>query len=145
LAIRNHKTISFKYNGVAFRIKDSLLVKSQLAVVLAKENLQYSGITYVFSSDEYVLELNRKYLQHDYYTDILTFTLSLPNEPILSEIYISIDRVRENAENFGISFETELQRVMIHGLLHLAGYNDHTEEEKKIMRGKENFYMAEVG
>ncbi len=125
-------------------MKDSLLVKSQLAVVLTKERIDYSEITYIFSNDAYVLRLNQEYLKHDYFTDILTFTLSLPNSPVHSEIYISIDRVKENAAELGIPFENELFRVMIHGLLHLAGYDDHSAKEKSQMRAREDFYLKDM-
>lgn len=125
-------------------MKDSLLVKSRLAVVLTKERIDYSEITYIFSNDGYVLRLNQEYLKHDYFTDILTFTLSLPNSPVHSEIYISIDRVKENAAELGIPFENELFRVMIHGLLHLAGYDDHSAKEKSQMRAREDFYLKDM-
>lgn len=125
-------------------MKDSLLVKSRLAVVLTKERIDYSEITYIFSNDAYVLRLNQEYLKHDYFTDILTFTLSLPNSPVHSEIYISIDRVKENAAELGIPFENELFRVMIHGLLHLAGYDDHSAKEKSQMRAREDFYLKDM-
>ena len=108
---------------------------------MAKENTPFSRIEYVFCTDEYLLELNRRYLQHDTFTDILTFTLSLPEDPIISEIYISIDRVKENAEKLNVSFDEELHRVMIHGLLHLCGYEDHSAAEAKLMRQKENEYL----
>lgn len=121
-----------------------MLVKSQLAVVLTKERIDYSEITYIFSNDAYVLRLNQEYLKHDYFTDILTFTLSLPNSPVHSEIYISIDRVKENAAELGIPFENELFRVMIHGLLHLAGYDDHSAKEKSQMRAREDFYLKDM-
>lgn len=108
---------------------------------MKSEKLKYSKITYIFSNDDFILRLNQQYLRHNFFTDILTFTLSMPDEPVVSEIYISIDRVKENAEKFQSSFEKELYRVLVHGLLHLVGYNDHTAVEKKRMRQKEDYYI----
>lgn len=92
-----------------------------------------------------MLELNKKYLNHDTLTDILTFTLSGVSLPIISEIYISVERVKENAQIHKVDFLHELYRVMIHGILHLCGYNDHTVEEQQEIRNKENFYLIQTG
>ena len=91
-----------------------------------------------------MLKLNQQYLGHDTYTDILTFTLSSKEESLFSEIYVSIDRVQENAGHLKISFSQELYRVMIHGILHLCGYSDHSASEKKKMREKEDFYLDKL-
>lgn len=100
------------------------------------------AIDYVFCNDEYLLHINREQLDHDYYTDIITFDLrDTLNDPLSCEIYISLDRVRENAEQFNCTFAEELKRVMAHGLLHLSGYNDSTEKEKAEMREAENKLM----
>lgn len=97
-------------------------------------------VNYIFCSDEYLLNINQEHLNHDFYTDIITFQYEkAPN--ISGDIYISVDRVRDNAGIFKQEFETELKRVMIHGVLHLLGYNDGTEREKKIMRGRETALM----
>ena len=106
------------------------------------ENIDIQNVSYVFCKDEFLLELNRKYLNHDTYTDILTFTLSDRSAPINAEIYISMERVLENSISLGIDFQEELNRVMIHGILHLCGFDDRTSKEKKIMRQKENFYLS---
>jgi rRNA maturation RNase YbeY len=98
-------------------------------------------INFIFCSDEYLSELNKTYLKHDGLTDILTFPFAEEPETISGDIYISVDRVKENAENFGEQMEQELRRVMIHGILHLMGYKDKTEDEKKRMRKKENHYL----
>ena len=100
-------------------------------------------ISYIFCSDEYLLELNKSALNHDYYTDIITFDLR-ENEadPLDAELYISLDRVRENSSDFNTTFALELKRVMVHGLLHLTGLNDATDEEKQHMRKMENTYLA---
>lgn len=108
---------------------------------LVREELKICGdITVVFCSDDYLLEVNRTYLDHDYYTDIITFDYS--DLGILSgDLFISLDRVKENAQDFSDSFENELKRVVFHGVLHLCGYKDKSEEDKKIMRIKENYYL----
>ncbi len=101
-----------------------------------------SEINYIFTSDNNLLNINVLYLNHDYFTDIITFDNSECDEELEGDIYISIDRVRENAKTYNESFDQELLRVMIHGILHLAGYNDKTDKEKKVMRKLENHYLA---
>ncbi|QTN38194.1 rRNA maturation RNase YbeY [Cryomorphaceae bacterium] len=98
-------------------------------------------ITYIFCSDEQLLEINQQYLKHDTYTDIITFDYS-QDDLISGDIFISTDRVRENAEAFDVSFDMELSRVMVHGVLHLLGHSDHSEEEKKAMRAEEDRHLA---
>ena len=99
------------------------------------------NVDYVFCTDSFLLEMNRQYLNHDTYTDIITFPLSKPGEPIESEIYISVDRIRENAGSFGTGFQSELLRVIFHGALHLCGYKDKTREQSFEMRSKEEQYL----
>ena len=96
-----------------------------------------SNITYIFCSDEYLLDINQKYLGHDYYTDIITFPYKEITD-IESDIYISLDRVKDNASEYNVAFQNELLRVIVHGLLHLMGYGDKTEEESILMRLKED-------
>lgn len=110
--------------------------------VIAAENHKTGDIFYHFCHDDFLLNINRNYLQHDYLTDIITFPLSQVPEVISGEIFISIDRVRENAKLLEIPFKTELARVLVHGILHLLGYDDHTPEEKKVMRAKEDYYLS---
>ena len=98
-------------------------------------------LNYVFCSDAYLLEMNQSYLNHDTYTDIITFDNSETDENVLGDIFISIDRIKENAKNFGVSETDELHRVMIHGLLHLLGYGDKSKTEKAKMTEKENYYL----
>ena len=95
------------------------------------------NVEYIFCSDEKLLEVNQKYLKHNYYTDIITFQYEDPPQ-VSGDIYISIDRVKENADTYGEPFDRELKRVMIHGILHLLGFQDGTEEEKGQMREREN-------
>ena len=107
-----------------------------------KESLEFHSLDYILSNDQYVLELNKQYLDHDYFTDILTFPMD--EESGATEIYISLDRVKENAVNENCSFEKELARVMIHGILHLTGHMDSSEEERDNMRNTEDRYLNEL-
>ena len=101
------------------------------------------NINIIFTNDEYLLNINKQYLQHDYYTDIITFDYC-EADIISGDIYISLDRVKENAQEFNQEFDVELHRVIIHGILHLIGYNDHSDEEKKIMRLKEGDCLKQI-
>ncbi len=105
--------------------------------VCSKESKEFGDISLIFCSDEYLLEMNRTHLNHDYYTDIITFDYS-ENQLVSGDLFISIDRVCENASDFNVSFVHELHRVIIHGVLHLCGYKDKSNEEEKLMRSKEN-------
>ena len=110
-------------------------------MVAESEIKRLGDISIIFCSDNYILDVNLKYLNHDYFTDIITFDYCDKN--ILSgDLFISVDSVRENAIFFEVDFEEELRRVIVHGLLHLIGYDDHTEEGQKIMREKENYYIS---
>ncbi|WP_405330678.1 rRNA maturation RNase YbeY [Leeuwenhoekiella sp. LLG6367-2.1] len=105
-----------------------------------KESYGIEMLGYVFCSDEYLLEINEQFLKHDTYTDIVTFDYT-EGKLLNGEMYISTDRVAENADKFGVEFNTELRRVMIHGLLHMCGYGDKTEDEISLMRNKEDYYL----
>lgn len=135
-------TITFTNHNIKLRIRDKLLLKPFLSGIFEDFNKEFKSISYIFCSDDYLLALNKQYLNHDTYTDILTFSLSETPWPIISEIYISVERVNENAQALSIAPDTELLRVMIHGILHLCGYSDHTSNLKKEMRAKEDFYLA---
>ncbi len=100
-----------------------------------------NSLDIIFCSDKYVLGINREYLKHDYFTDIITFNLSDPGAPISGEIYISVDRVKENARTVGVSFTNELRRVIFHGVLHLCGLDDSTPAQKERMRKQENKHL----
>jgi rRNA maturation RNase YbeY len=102
-----------------------------------RDGKEVEAINYVFCNDEYLLGINQEYLRHDTLTDIITFELSGPGQPLLADIFISVERVRENAANFKVSFLSEIRRVIFHGVLHLAGYKDKKKEDKKRMREKE--------
>lgn len=137
-------TITFNNHGVSFILKDKLLLKSFLASIFTQEGKEFESVTYIFCTDEFLLKLNQQYLNHDTLTDILTFMLSDSSLPIISEIYISIERVKENAGMLKMNFLEEFHRVMIHGILHLCGYNDHSSSEKIEMRKKEDFYLSRL-
>ena len=136
-------SISFFSNQTSFRL--SSLAQEQVSLWLKKiatlENFEFEQINYVFSNDEFVLNLNQKYLGHDYYTDILTFPLD--DDARNAEIYISITRVIANADKYQVSFKKELMRVLAHGLLHLIGFDDHTDLERKNMRKIEELYILQ--
>ena len=129
--------IIFHSEEIDFELKEVDLKTSWLKKIIEQENMTLLLLNFIFCSDEYLHKINVEYLQHDTYTDIITFPLSeLPN--IEGDIFISIDRINENAKRFQVSFEEEFNRVLSHGVLHLCGYGDKTEEEAKLMREKEN-------
>lgn len=137
-------TISFNNHKISPNLKLTSELKYFLISVFITENIVLKSLSYIFCTDEYLLALNQRYLNHDTLTDILTFTLSEHSAPIIAEIYISIERVQENAVTLKTSYAEELLRVMIHGILHLCGYPDGTIPQKKIMRKKENLYLSRV-
>ena len=116
-------------------------LKTFIASIFKKEKRALQKIDIIFCDDEYLLTLNRRFLKHDFYTDILSFPLSKPNESLVAEIYISIDRVRENAGNLGVSFRKELHRVIFHGILHFCGYKDKSAPDIRNMRKLEDKYI----
>lgn len=116
-------------------------LKQFLEKVFKKEGKMLRSVNYVFCGDEYLRTINKDYLKHNYYTDIVTFELSEKGDPVEGEIYISVDRVKENANTFFVSPQRELHRVMIHGVLHLCGYHDKTAEQKREMRAREDDYL----
>ena len=132
---------------ISFQSADTFSLKTELKVIkcielLAKEELrEIGGIAFVFCDDNYLHKINLEFLKHDTFTDIITFDYSAGNE-IVSEIYISVDRVADNAKKFSQTFEDEIHRVIIHGVLHLCGYRDKLAEDKQIMRDKENHYLT---
>jgi rRNA maturation RNase YbeY len=117
------------------------LVKEVIRDLFKKEKTKLEQLQYIFCSDEYLLEINKEHLQHNYYTDIITFDLSEKPNAVIGEIYISVDRVRDNAQNYDVSFKQELLRVIFHGALHLCGHKDKTEKDQKLMRKAEDKYL----
>lgn len=125
-----------------FSLSDRARLKSFIESLFKKEKKPLGQLGYVFCSDAYLLQLNQEYLNHNTYTDIITFDLSDSGRPLNAEIYISIERVRENAMQFKSSFKKELHRVIFHGALHLCGYKDKTMKSAQIMRKMEDGYLG---
>ena len=133
--------ISFEFIDVEVPELSSELFSFWLDKVVAEEGKSTAEITVIFCSDEHLLDMNRQYLEHDYYTDIITFDYS--EEAIISgDLFISIDRVYENAQDMGVDNIAELKRVCVHGVLHLCGYGDKSESESLLMREKEDYYLG---
>ncbi|KQM62860.1 rRNA maturation RNase YbeY [Chryseobacterium sp. Leaf201] len=109
--------------------------------IIISEGKKSGDINYIFCDDEYLLKVNQDYLQHDYYTDIITFDY-VKGRTISGEIFVSLQRISDNASTLSKEYEEELRRVLAHGILHLCGYKDKTEEEETVMRSKEDFYLA---
>ena len=128
------------FSSTDFVINDKPHITSWIEGVINKESRLLEKLVFNFCSDESLLKINKEFLNHDTLTDVITFDYSALNE-VSGEIFISTDRVRENASEFQQSFEVETRRVMIHGLLHLCGYNDKTAKEKELMSDRENFYL----
>ncbi len=132
--------VSYYTQDTNFNFKGRLLNNRWLKMVAESELKRLGDISIIFCSDNYILDVNMKYLQHDYFTDIITFDYC-EGDRLSGDLFISVDSVRENASFYGTEFENELNRVIVHGLLHLIGYDDHTEEDQKTMRAKENYYL----
>jgi rRNA maturation RNase YbeY len=128
------------FSETEFEFSDEDSVKDWVAKTIVSEGLKEGDLTFIFCDDEYLHKINLEFLNHDTLTDIITFDYTLGKE-IHGEIYISIDRVKENASNYKVSFKEELRRVIIHGVLHLCGYKDKSEADESQMRSKENFYL----
>ena len=132
--------IRYFCEDIRFTYKNKLANNRWLKMVAGSEIRKIGDINVIFCSDNYILDVNIKYLQHDYFTDIITFDYC-EGKVLSGDLFISVDSVRENSIEFGTDFEEELHRVIVHGVLHLIGYDDHTEEDKKLMRQKENYYL----
>ena len=133
--------ISFSTVETAYNLKNKLKVRNWVKSILESEGKKVGDITYVFCNDEYLGSMNEKYLKHNTLTDIITFDYSEKGK-LSGDIFISIERVKENAAGLKLSFMEELQRVMIHGVLHLMGYKDKTKAEKLQMRQKEDYSLS---
>lgn len=133
--------IRFNYADRSVSISPKSFLKKIVEMVFTKEKKNFSQINFIFCSDEFLLQINKDFLQHDYYTDIITFPLSTKGQPVEAEIYISLDRVKQNAKDLQQPFELELVRVMTHGALHLCGYKDKSKSQIKIMREREVYYI----
>lgn len=128
---------SFIYNRKGFRVKEAGKIRKWLSKVIRSEKRTPGEITFVFMDDRSLLKMNREFLKHDYFTDIITFDYT-EGKTLNAEIFISVDRVKDNAADLGLSFESELRRVMVHGVLHLCGYKDKSAPQKRKMRKAED-------
>jgi len=131
--------ISFNYE-LDFTLQDEALYSDWISKVINSESKKEGEINYIFCNDDYLLEINKQYLKHDTLTDVISFDYSVGNE-LHGDIFISIERVRENAQDFDVDFQDELKRVMAHGVLHYCGYKDKNKDDKKLMRLKEEEKM----
>ncbi len=137
--------VQFNFQKPA-RLQNRVALKGFIKAIFQEEGRQLSNLGIIFCDDLFLLEINRSHLNHDYFTDIVTFDLTEAGfKAINAEIYISCDRVKENAEIFGTSFDQELHRVIFHGILHLCGYKDRSKVQKAVIRNKENYYLEKYG
>ena len=137
---RGGTKVCFFFQGVKVSLANRTQLKKYIQSIFKTEGKEVESINYIFCTDKALLEINRRFLFHNFYTDIITFDLS-DSEAIQAEIYISVDRIKDNAPQLGVSFKSELHRVIFHGVLHLCGYKDKKKVEKEVMRGKEDFYL----
>ncbi len=133
--------VNYYFEDTAFKLKAKTKIKNWLKLVAESEVYTLGNVSVIFCSDNYILDINQRFLQHDYFTDIITFDYS-EGSKISGDLFISVDSVKENSIEYGTDFEDELHRVIVHGILHLIGYDDHTDEDIKIMRSKENYYLS---
>lgn len=129
------------YQKERFRLRESGLLKKLISEIIREEGYKCELIEYIFTDDELILQLNKEFLEHDYYTDVITFDRSFLKNSVIAEIYISVDTVKRNAKENGVPFRREVLRVMIHGILHVTGYNDNDESSRRKMREKEDHYL----
>jgi len=133
--------ISYHFEDTDFVFKGKARNNRWLKLTAESEIRRIGEINIIFCSDNYVLDINQRFLSHDYYTDIITFDYC-EGDKLSGDLFISVDSVRENAIEYGEEFERELARVMVHGILHLIGYDDHTKADQKEMRSKEDYYLS---
>lgn len=131
--------VHFFFHDTRFRLDDRKKLKRFIEFLFRKERHQLGSISFVFCTDDHLLGLNKEFLDHAYKTDVLTFPIH--PDPVEAEVYMSIDRIRENSKSFHTHFTEELRRVMIHGSLHLCGYDDKFKRQQELMRHRENYYL----
>lgn len=131
--------IHFFYENTEEKIQEN--IKFWIEKIIISEEKKLGEINYIFCDDEYLLKINQDFLDHDYYTDIITFD-QVRGKTISGEIFVSLQRIKDNASLISKNYEEEKKRVIAHGVLHLCGYKDKTEEQQKIMRAKEDFYLS---
>lgn len=133
--------IRYYCEDIKFLFKNKIANNRWLKMVAGSEIKTLGDISIIFCSDNYILDVNLRYLHHDYFTDVITFDYC-EGDKLSGDLFISVDSVRENAIEFGTEFDEELHRVIVHGLLHLIGYDDHTPDDQKVMRAKEDYYLS---
>jgi|TARA_B110000263_G_C15310960_1_gene513221 probable rRNA maturation factor len=126
----------------SFVLQNKKSIRKLLELVCEGENKKISFINCIFCSDKYLLEINKKHLKHNQLTDVITFDYAPKNDSLEGDVYISVDTVRVNAKDYNVSFQEEVVRVIVHGVLHLVGFLDKSKKEKRIMRSKENKYLS---
>lgn len=137
-------SIHFFFENAKPGLRNVKKLKRFISLISETEGKQLSQLNYIFCSDEDLLKINQQYLNHDFYTDVISFNFLGPgSEVIVAEIYISVERVKENAKRYEVPFENELHRVIFHGLLHLCGYRDKTNPDQKKMKSKEDRLLNE--
>lgn len=134
--------VHYFYEDTDFELENTQKLADWIEKSIAEEGKEFHNVSYIFCSDEYLHKINVEYLEHDDYTDVITFPYQ--ENPVEGDVFISIERIKENAQNQTVSFENELHRVMIHGALHLCGHTDKTPEQRAGMTQKENFYLAKL-
>lgn len=142
MSLRN---IQFFNENITYTLKNKGIIRQWISKTIRSEGFKKIGeLSIIFCNDDYLLSINQQYLDHNTYTDIITFDNSEDEEVISGDIFISIDRIKENAVLFKVEESHEIHRVIIHGILHLCGYLDHSKEEKKIMTEKEERYLKDL-
>jgi probable rRNA maturation factor len=136
--------VHFFTEDINFTLKDKRIIKAWIKATIAAESYELEELNFIFCSDEYLLRINQDYLNHDTYTDVITFDNSEGFKIITGDIFISIDRIKENAKDLDVPVTQELCRVMIHGTLHLLGYLDKKKADKALMTSKEDHYLAQL-
>ena len=141
---RMTEAINFFTEGTNFRVRKKRILRKWIEETAILEGKISGDVNFIFCSDSYLLKLNIKYLRHNTLTDVISFPYTAKTGTFSGDIFLSIDRIKENSRKFKQPFQVELLRVMIHGVLHLIGYNDSTEDEKKQMRRKEDQYLSKI-
>ncbi len=134
--------IHFFTEDLNYRLRQIKRIKKWIVNTIEKEDGQLDTINFIFTTDKYLHKINVDYLNHDTYTDIITFEYNSDDDPILSDIYISLERCKENAKNLNIKLFDEIHRILIHGVLHLLGYKDKKKKDKELMTSKEDYYLS---
>jgi len=137
-----NQKLHFHFEEISFQLSNKKALRAWLIACGKAENHIINQLNYIFCSDNYLLDINKNYLNHNYYTDVITFDYSEEKDAITGDVFISYERVKENARDFSIPLKDELHRVIIHGLLHLFGYSDKTPVQKATMKVKEDFYLS---